>query len=834
MGESAGNIRAGRAFVEVGGEDSGLRKVLAGSLKGVTVWGDAIGAVASKLSSSLRAVGEGFTEVGEKLREIGANVGGIGLGVAAGLGAGVKAFSTFEDAMASLKANAKPTAAELAKIESAVSTIGKATGTGPAQVASAFSELLKAGLPLEKVLGGVAEATLKFAKVAEIDAAEAATVLTDAMNVFKVDATTAVDTLSRAADASSISLQDVTQSFSQVSAVAKLAGLSIGETATAIAILGNAGIKGSDAGTSLKTMLQRLQAPADEGAKAIQQYGIQVRDANQHMKPMQAIVAELQARLGGLNDAAKDEALKDIFGSDAIRAGSVLMSAGAKGFAEFTGKMQEGLPVAEKFAVLMDTLSGFGQKAQAAFERLGVEVGAILAPSIREAAQQVASFVDGVTATVKRNPQIITDLARLATGAIGLGAGLVAVGTALTGVGGALSFVSTPLGAITAALGVGGAAWLKYTAGGARAIAEFLPTILDMRDTALQAFAAIRDALGAGDLAKAGKIAWAALRVEFLTGKKYLMGVFDDLKDSLKEAMSKAGFEGERIFVKAFAEVRKEWASICSDMEGGFASSVARMAATLVNFVSPLAGILGKVLGIDVQKEVEKALRMAGLDEAPEHKEERLKDLKKEEDRIDVKKDEALAGVDDREDEHKVLVKEDKLMRGPDAKTRELARQLREARAELAAMMRPVAEPAAAAQGQAPAKETAWEERRRKFAKFYAKYPDGVGPSYEGSIIGNAGRPEARDLKGRLKKRRWANVADTWMESGGMEPVHRGIAAAAAKVDVQGSFNASTVGRMGAGTSVSSLLQKQIDATEKVEKKLDKINRTIAASGVFV
>ena len=139
-----------------------------------------------------------------------------------------------------------------------------------------FLELLKAGMPLEKVLNGAGEAAIQFAKVGQMNVAQAAVVMSDAMSVFGVDANKAANAISSAADASSTSIEGLAQAFSMTSAVAALANQKIDDVSAALAILANNGVKGSDAGTSLKTMLMRLMAPADDAVGALDQLGLTV------------------------------------------------------------------------------------------------------------------------------------------------------------------------------------------------------------------------------------------------------------------------------------------------------------------------------------------------------------------------------------------------------------------------------------------------------------------------------------------------------------------------------------------------------------------------------
>lgn len=494
---TTGGIKAGRAYVEMGLNDRSL-----------------VGGLA-RAEARLKAFGNSIKSLGKQL---------VGFGVAAALplGAATKQFAGFDDAMANLRANANPTAEELRRIEAAVKDISRSTGAGPTQVAETMTELLKAGLGVEEVINGAADATLRFARIAGMEAAPAATTLVKAMNVFGVDAVTAADAMSKAADASTVSVEDVAMSFSQVSAAASMAGLDIHETANAIAILGQNAVVGSDAGTSLKTMLLRLVAPVDEGAKRMAQLGIGVRDASGEMKPLRDVIAELQSKLGRLNVEARDQAMRELFGSDAIRAGIILVQGGVEAWDEFNGKIADGLSVSRKHAIVMDTLSGFTQMARSALEEAAIAVGATLAPTLRKAGVIIARVSKAFVALVEKNPELVKKIALVTAGVVAGGAALIALGGAASFAAAAIAVLVSPLGLVVA----GVVALVAFTKTGQSILRSFAKT-------ATEAFEGITNALESGNVALAGKIFWKALDLEWIKGTKALRVVWNDALEKM-------------------------------------------------------------------------------------------------------------------------------------------------------------------------------------------------------------------------------------------------------------------------------------------------------------
>lgn len=416
---SAGRVRQGGVFVEIGAD-------------------------ARKFFATLDRVNKQIGKVGASLAGIGGRMAGLGAGMAAPFVASAVAGARFQDVLLNVQASTGATAAELDQVRKAALSMSQALGVGPTEAAAGFLELLKAGMSLEQVLGGAGEAAIAFAKVGQMAVADAAVVMADAMNVFKVTGDVAANTLSAAADASSTSIEGIAQAFSQVSAVAGLANQSIQDTAASLAVLANAGIKGSDAGTSLKTMLMRLMAPAEDAVGALEQVGLSVdsfRNADGTIKPMVEIIGTLSTALEGMDQAAKDDIFRRIFGQDAIRAAAVMSAAGVDGFNAMRDSMGGAMSVGDKFATMSSGLSGAMASLFAAMERLAIAVSDAVAPALMALAGPITAVVNGFAAIVTNNQELVANIAKGVAVFSGIGAVLV-------GVGGSLQLVSFGMGGL--------------------------------------------------------------------------------------------------------------------------------------------------------------------------------------------------------------------------------------------------------------------------------------------------------------------------------------------------------------------------------------------------
>jgi TP901 family phage tail tape measure protein len=438
---SAGAVRAGGVFVEIGADPR-------------------------KFFSALTKVNKSLGNMGRSLASGGGRLAAAGIGMAAPIAAAVQQGAAFESTLLNIKASTGATSGEIDKIKASAMQMSQALGVGPTEAAQGMLELLKAGMSLDSVLGGAGKTALEFAKVGEMDVAQAAVVMSDAMNVFKVSSDVAANALSSAADASSTSIAQMSEAFSMSSAVAGLAGQSIEDLSATLAILANNGVKGSDAGTSVKTMLMRLMAPADDAVGALDQLGLSVasfRGADGQMKPMVEIIGTLNQAMGGLDQTAKDDIFRRIFGADAIRAASILATSGVDGFNGMRDAMKSALPVGEKYKMMMSGLAGSGANVLAALQRMAIAVSDAVAPALASVVPFITGFIDGLTKLATDNKEAVAGFAKFAVAAVAVGSAMVGLGVSLqvtsfglAGIGKAAAFALSPLTMlIGAASGVG-------------------------------------------------------------------------------------------------------------------------------------------------------------------------------------------------------------------------------------------------------------------------------------------------------------------------------------------------------------------------------------------
>lgn len=284
-----------------------------------------VSAVSGEFGNKVKGVGQSLLPVTGAL---------TGVGVASTVMA-----NNFNDAMSQAAGALDKPMSEMEDLRRLAIQTGQDTVFSATDAGNAITELAKGGLTEADIKAGALKTTMDLAASSGMDLGEAANVVVQAMGAFGLSANEsaeAANALAGAAAASSTDVEPLTQALAQCSAGAKNAGWSIQETTAVLARFADAGIEGSDAGTSLKTMLQRLAAPTSEAAATkIETLGIKTRDASGNLLGAAEMAQELQDKLGGLDAASRDAALSAIFGSDAMRAATVMMDSGTEGLQKY-------------------------------------------------------------------------------------------------------------------------------------------------------------------------------------------------------------------------------------------------------------------------------------------------------------------------------------------------------------------------------------------------------------------------------------------------------------------------------------------------------------------
>lgn len=369
----------------------------------------------SKVKNVFRSMGAGIGK--------GALFGGIAaLGTAAYVGGkSLSKAMDFEAQMSTIEALTGATEKEMAQMQALALKMGANTKYNALEAAQGIEELLKAGIKPATVQSGALEAALNLATAGGLDLASAAEIMSTALNAFQEDGMTAAQAaniLAGTANASATSVEELRYSLSMSSAVAAGLGMNFEDVNVALGLFANRGLKGSDAGTSLKTMLQTLQPVTDEQIGLFRELGLMTEDgSNQffdaagNIKSLNDIAGTLRKSLSKLTNQERQHALKLMFGTDAVRAATILYKEGAEGVDEFLEEMSKvtALDVARK---KMDNAAGAVEQFKGALETLQIAGMMPLLPLVKDLANGAADFIEAYSPQIVAGIQSMVDRAK--------------------------------------------------------------------------------------------------------------------------------------------------------------------------------------------------------------------------------------------------------------------------------------------------------------------------------------------------------------------------------------------------------------------------------------
>lgn len=365
--------------------------------------------MASQTEAATGRTGDRFAAVGGMIK--GALVGVSIAAIAAG-GASINMAGDFQQSLNILGSVSGATAAQMTELSDKAKALGKDValpGVSATDAAGAMTELAKAGLNVNDVMAA-SKGVLSLAKAGQVDTAFAANVTAQALNAFSLKGTEAnrvADLLAGGANASTASVEGMALGLSQVGAGAKSMGVNIQDTVTALSLFSNAGIQGSDAGTSLKAMFQQLANPTKESADLMKKLSLDFFDAKGNFVGIADTADQLQTKLGKLTVEQRNQALATIFGSDASRVAGVLATQGAKGFNELATAVTKQGAATDLAAAQNSGFNGALDNFKSTLETMGTDLGMKVLPPLTDFLKALTDELPGALKWVTDNGQLL-------------------------------------------------------------------------------------------------------------------------------------------------------------------------------------------------------------------------------------------------------------------------------------------------------------------------------------------------------------------------------------------------------------------------------------------
>lgn len=314
--------------------------------------------------------------------------------------AAVKATTDFQSGMSEVQAISGATAGEMGKLTDKAIEMGAKTKFSASESAEAFKYMAMAGWDTADMLDGI-EGLMSLAAASGEDLATTSDIVTDALTAFGLSASESghfADVLAMASSRSNTNVGLMGETFKYVAPVAGSLGYSIEDTATAIGLMANAGIKGSRAGTSLRAIFTRLVKPVGEAKTAVEELGISITNSDGTMKPFSQTMVELREKFDGMTESEKASYASMLAGQEAMSGLLSIVNASDEDFNKLTQEINNADGAAQEMAsVMMDNLSGALEQASGAMETLAIKIGTVMTPVLTKIVNAFTGFVEKLT-----------------------------------------------------------------------------------------------------------------------------------------------------------------------------------------------------------------------------------------------------------------------------------------------------------------------------------------------------------------------------------------------------------------------------------------------------
>jgi len=367
---------------------------------------------------------------GKALKTLAPAVTAAGVATLAGVAIATKAFADFDKQMASVQAATHETADNMDLLREAAIRTGADTAFSAGEAAQGIEEMAKAGVSTADILAGGLDGSLALAAAGAIGVGDAAELAATALTQFKLEGSDVghvADLLAAGAGKAQGSVGDLGAALKQSGLVAASTGLTIEETTGGLAAFASAGLVGSDAGTSFKSMLQRLTPQSEKASKLMDELGLSAYDANGNFVGLSEYAGILQEGLKDMTVEQRNATMATLFGSDAVRAANVLYEQGADGINKWEDAVNDAGYAAETAAIMQDNLAGDIEKLGGAFDTVFIKSGSGANDVLRGLVQGLEGVVDVIGQIPTPVLTVGTILAGVAGGAAVLAGGLVTV-----------------------------------------------------------------------------------------------------------------------------------------------------------------------------------------------------------------------------------------------------------------------------------------------------------------------------------------------------------------------------------------------------------------------
>lgn len=363
----------------------------------------------------------------------------------------------FEASMSKVQATSGSSAEEMEKLTEKAKELGKTTKFSASESAEAFNYMSMAGWKTEDMLNGI-DGVMALAAASGADLATTSDIVTDALTAMGYSAGDAghlADVMAAASSNANTNVEMMGATFKYAAPIVGALGYNMEDTAVAIGLMANAGIKGEQAGTALRSVLSRLSAPPAECAKAMEELGISIQNADGTMKPLNDVIDEMRTAFDGLGEAEKTEMAKKIAGTEAMSGLLAIVNAAPADYEKLTAAVNDSAGAAQEMSdIMMDNAQGDWITFKSHVEGVQIALYEKLEPAIRDVIDIMDKLLDAVDWCIEHGNEIMAVITGIgaALAVIGIGA-LVMQIVELGGVMATISTIAATLSGVLPAIG---------------------------------------------------------------------------------------------------------------------------------------------------------------------------------------------------------------------------------------------------------------------------------------------------------------------------------------------------------------------------------------------
>lgn len=583
----------------------------------------------SQIDTALQSAQSSFdgvlSVIGQRMQNVGRTMSNVGQQITIATapltvlgGQGLRAAANFDDALREIQARAGLTDEAMQQVQDTALQLGADTVFSTQQAADAFLQLLTAGLDVEDALTTLPQ-VLNAAAAGNIDLGLAADLVTNVMSVFGVEAENTegvIDAMVAAAASSPASMAQMGEALQRAGGQASMFGLDVEDTSAILAIFAKTGLRGSEAGTQLNSMLRNMSRNVPGVQAAWDELGVSLYDTDGNVRNLDTVFAELGTALENLPIEDQNRLIQTLAGSEGLLGfNALLASDGIDAMVTTMSEQASAAEIAKKqmesFRNQVNSLMGSVQAAMiTAFLPF---MNNVLVPLIKRAieiANGIRAWTEANEALTQKIISVLAVISVLGPTLIFVGQAVALIGGAFTGLGVLLGVVLSPIGLMIGAVGLLGYLFRNELSSAISTALSYLSSFYnfisfffhDLRNFGLQE--AVLSIFGQGLTIEGQESTLEGLLFNLGFSRETAQNIVSEVFDALSTTLAHISEIFNRVSAAVLPAFREIATFVANNLDGiiDFAMNVFEVGRTLLALTNPLGqlGIVMRLFGVDL------------------------------------------------------------------------------------------------------------------------------------------------------------------------------------------------------------------------------------------